>query len=257
MKTIDLNCDMGESFGAWNMGEDEAMMDLITTANIACGFHAGDPVVMRKTILAAKARGVSVGAHPSFMDLYGFGRRRISGERAEDLEAQLIYQIAALQGMAKALAWPATHVKTHGALGNMAAVDKGLAEVCVRAIKAVDPSLVFITLPYSETMKAAEKAELHVACEVYADRTYDNTGMLTSRQSDGAVIYDPQKSVDQVLSMICDGIIPTIGGQKLPVEAATICVHGDTPGAVDMARALRASLARHGVEFSPFCKPQF
>lgn len=252
MATIDLNCDMGESFGAWTMGEDEAMMELITTANIACGFHAGDPVVMRDTILAAKARGIAVGAHPSFMDIYGFGRRRISGERPEDVEAQLIYQIAAVQGMAAALSWPITHVKTHGALGNMAAVDQDLAQACIRAIKAVDPSLVFITLPYSETMKAAERAGLRVACEVYADRTYDDAGMLTSRQMQGAVIHDPNQSVDQVLSMVCDGVIPTTGGKKLPVEAATICVHGDTRGAVDMARALRSSLARHGLQFAPF-----
>lgn len=157
--------------------------------------------------------------------------------------------------MARALSWPMTHVKTHGALGNMAAVDPVLAQVCVRAIKAVDPSLIFITLPYSETMKAAERAGLRVACEVYADRTYDDAGMLTSRQIPGAVIHDPEQSVDQVLSMICDGIIPTTGGQKLPVEAATICIHGDTRGAVDTARALRSSLTRHGLQFAPFATP--
>lgn len=137
----------------------------------------------------------------------------------------------------------------------MAAVDQDLAQVCIRAIKAVDPSLVFITLPYSETMKAAEKAGLRVACEVYADRTYDDAGMLTSRQMQGAVIHDPNQSVDQVLSMVCDGAIPTTGGKKLPVEAATICVHGDTRGAVDMARALRSSLARLGLQFAPFATP--
>jgi UPF0271 protein len=255
MATVDLNCDMGESFGAYKIGDDGSMMELISTANIACGFHAGDPVVMRDTILAAKARGVAIGAHPSFMDLYGFGRRRISGERPEDVEAQIIYQIAAMQGMATALCWPMTHVKTHGALGNMAAVDAELAAVCVRAIKAVDPSLVFITLPYSETMKSAEKAGLRVACEVYADRTYDDAGMLTSRQMKGSIIHDPQQSVDQVLWMIRDGVIPTVGGKKLPVDAATICVHGDNPGAVAMARALRTSLAAHGIDIAPFAKP--
>jgi UPF0271 protein len=256
MATVDLNCDMGESFGAYKIGDDEAMLELISTANIACGFHAGDPVVMRDTILAAKARGVAIGAHPSFMDLYGFGRRRISGERPEDLEAQIIYQIAAMQGMASALSWPMTHVKTHGSLGNMAAVDAELAAVCVRAIKAVDPKLVFITLPYSETMKAAEAAGLPFVCEVYADRTYDDAGMLTSRQMEGSVIHDPQQSVDQVLSMVRDGVIPTIGGKKLPVDAATICVHGDNPGAVATARALRASLAAHGIDIAPFAKPR-
>jgi 5-oxoprolinase (ATP-hydrolysing) subunit A len=150
-----------------------------------------------------------------------------------------------------------THVKTHGALGNMAAVDAELAAVCARATKAVDPSLVFITLPYSETMKAAEKAGLRVACEVYADRTYDDTGMLTSRQMEGSVIHDPQQSVDQVLSMVRDGVIPTVGGKKLPVDAATICVHGDNPGAVAMACALRTSLGAHGIDIAPFAKPAF
>ncbi|EJK83666.1 LamB/YcsF family protein [Agrobacterium rhizogenes] len=255
MATIDLNCDMGEGFGAYTIGDDKAMLGLITTANIACGFHAGDPVVMRDTILAAKASGVAIGAHPSFMDLYGFGRRRISGERPEDIEAQLIYQIAAIQGMASALGWPISHMKTHGSLGNMAAEDPILADVCVRAIKAVDPSLVFLTLPYSETMKAAERAGLKIACEVYADRTYDDNGMLTSRQREGAVIHDLQKSMDQVLSMVRDGEIPTIGGRKLPVQAASICVHGDTPGAVAMAQSLRNALAAEGIEFASFARP--
>lgn len=255
MTTIDLNCDMGESFGAYRLGDDAAMMDLITTANVACGFHAGDPVVMRDTILAAKARGVSIGAHPSFMDLYGFGRRRITGERPEDIEAQLVYQIAAIQGMAAAAGWPITHVKTHGALANMAAEDAGLAAACVRAIKAVDPGLVFVTLPYSQAMRAAEAAGLAMACEVYADRRYDDNGMLASRQMEGAVIHDLRQSVDQVLSMVLDGRIPTIGGKQLSVEAATVCIHGDTPGAVGVARALREALAAAGIEFAPFKKP--
>jgi UPF0271 protein len=254
MPTIDLNCDMGESFGAYKIGDDATMMDIITTANIACGFHAGDPGVMRDTILAAKAKGVAIGAHPSFMDLYGFGRRRISGERPEDIEAQLIYQIAAIQGMAVALGWPITHVKTHGSLGNMAAEDADLARVCVRAIQAVDPSLVFITLPYSQTMHAAQAADLAVACEVYADRRYDDKGMLASRQLEGAVIHDLQQSVDQVLSMICDKRIPTIAGTYLPVEAATVCIHGDTPGAAATATALRDKLTEMGIEIAPFTK---
>lgn len=253
--SVDLNCDMGEGFGAYTIGDDAAMMELITTANIACGFHAGDPAVMRRTILAAKAKGVAIGAHPSFMDLYGFGRRRIFGDRPEDLEAQLIYQIAAIQGMAHALDWPITHVKTHGALGNIAAEDADLAALCVRAIKAVDPSLAFITLPYSETMKAAERAGLRVACEVYADRTYDDNGMLTSRQRPDAVIHDPQQSVEQVLCMVRDGFIPTVGGRKLEVDAATLCIHGDTPGAVATAAALRATMAAEGIRFAPFALP--
>lgn len=254
MRTIDLNCDLGESFGAYKIGDDEAMLGLVTTANVACGFHAGDPVVMRDTILSAKARGVSIGAHPSFMDLYGFGRRRISGERPEDIEAQLVYQISAIQGMATALGWPITHVKTHGALNNMAAEDAALAEICVRAVRAIDPSLVFVAIPFSEAMKAAEKAGLRVASEVYADRTYEADGMLTPRQVPGSVIHDPEQSADQVLSMVRDGRMPTRGGSSLPVEAATICVHGDTPGSVAMARALRERLARDGLTLAPFAR---
>jgi 5-oxoprolinase (ATP-hydrolysing) subunit A len=255
MATIDLNCDMGEAFGAYSMGDDKAMLDLVTTANVACGFHAGDPVVMRNTILMARQRGVAVGAHPSFMDLYGIGRRRISGEKPEDIEAQLIYQIAAMSGMAKALGWPITHVKTHGAIGNMAAEDAVLADVCVRAVQAVDPNLIFITLPYSQTMKAAERIGLKTATEIYADRTYTDEGMLTSRAMEGSVIHDPAQSVDQVLSMVRDGFIPTIGGQKLPVEAETLCVHGDTPGAATITRALKEALIAEGVTIAPFARP--
>lgn len=254
MKSIDLNCDMGESFGVYTLGDDAGMMPLISTANIACGFHGGDPSVIRDTILLAKRHGVAIGAHPSFMDLYGFGRRRISGERLEDIEAQLAYQIAAVQGMAHALGWPITHVKTHGSLGNMAAEDAALAETCVRAIKAADPTLVFITLPYSETMKAAEKARLRFVSEIYADRAYTDAGMLASRQMEGAVIHDRSKSLDQVLSMVRDGLIPTLGGKKLPVEAATLCIHGDTKGAVEIARTLRTALESEGIRIASFAK---
>jgi UPF0271 protein len=251
---IDLNCDMGESFGAFTIGDDAAMLNLVTTANIACGFHAGDPVVMRRTIRMAKEKGVAVGAHPSFADLYGFGRRRISGERPEDLETQLVFQIVAMQGMCALEGYPMTHVKTHGALGNMAAVDPDLAALCVRAIRAVDPGLAFITLPYSETYHAAEKAGMRVACEIYADRSYTDQGELTPRSQPGAVIHDPKQSLDQVLEMVLNGRIPTTGGKKLPVEPETLCVHGDTPGAVDIARALRAALEENGVEIAPFAK---
>lgn len=253
-RKIDLNCDMGESFGAYTIGDDAGMLKLVSTANIACGFHAGDPVVMRKTIRMAKENGVSVGAHPSFADLYGFGRRRISGERPEDLETQLIFQIVAMQGMCALEGHPMTHVKTHGALGNMAAVDPDLAALCVRAIRAVDPGLVFVTLPYSETYRAAEKMGVRVACEIYADRSYTDDGELTPRSQPGAVIHDPQQSLDQVLEMVINGHIPTTGGKKLPVEPETLCIHGDTPGAVEIARRLRTALEDNGVDIAPFAK---
>ena len=254
-RVLDLNCDMGESFGAYTIGEDTAMLDVVTTANVACGFHAGDPSVMRRTIREAKARGVSIGAHPSFADLYGFGRRRITGERPEDLEAQIIYQIAALQGMAAAEGYAITHVKTHGALGNMAAEDADLAAVCARAVKLVDPSLMFVSLPYSETYEAAEKAGLAVVCEVFADRTYSDDGRLTPRSVPGAVIHDSEQSTAQVLEMVINRVIPTTGGRKLPVDPATLCVHGDTPGAVELARKLKTALVANGVEIKPFAVP--
>lgn len=253
--TLDLNCDMGESFGAYTIGDDAEMLKTVTTANVACGFHAGDPVVMRRTIQMAKAAGVAVGAHPSFMDLYGFGRRRISGERPEDLEAQLIYQIAAMQGMAAAEGHAMTHVKTHGALGNMAAVDADLAAVCARAVATVDPGLVYVSLPYSETYAAAEKAGLAVACEIYADRSYTDAGELTPRSQPGAVIHDIQQSTDQVLEMVLNHHIPTTGGKRLPVEPATLCIHGDTTGAPAIAASLRTALEANGVTIAPFAAP--
>lgn len=252
---IDLNCDMGESFGAFTIGDDAAMLEFVTTANIACGFHAGDPVVMRRTIRMAKEKRVAVGAHPSFADLYGFGRRRISGERPEDLETQLIFQIVAMQGMCALEGHAMTHVKTHGALGNMAAVDPDLAALCARAVRAVDPGIAFITMPYSQTYDAAQKAGLRVVCEIYADRTYTDGGELTPRSQPGAVIHDPRQSLDQVLEMVVNGRIPTTGGKKLPVEPETLCVHGDTPGAVGIVRALRAALEENGIEIAPFIAP--
>ncbi|WP_138466628.1 LamB/YcsF family protein [Poseidonocella sp. HB161398] len=251
-KTLDLNCDMGESFGAWTMGEDAAMLDLASTANVACGFHAGDPSVMRRTIAMAKAKGVRVGAHPGFADLYGFGRRRISGERPEDLEAQLIYQIVAMQGMCAVEGHAMTHVKFHGALSNMASEDAGLAALCARAIKAVDPQLIFVTMPYSELERAAEAAGLPQVSEVFADRSYTPQGRLTPRSQPGAVIHAPEVSAGQVLEMAVGGRIPCTDGSFLPVQADTLCIHGDTRGAVEIARTLRSRLEAEGVAIAAF-----
>ncbi|MBE3640446.1 LamB/YcsF family protein [Mangrovicoccus algicola] len=251
-RSLDLNCDMGESLGAWTMGEDAAMLDLVSSANIACGFHAGDPPVMRRTIRMARDKGVRVGAHPGFADLYGFGRRRISGERPQDLEAQLIYQIVAMQGMCAVEGHAMTHVKFHGALSNMACEDADLAALCAGAIRAVDPSLVFVTMPYSELAVAAQKAGLAQACEIFADRSYGPDGRLTPRSRPGAVIHDPAASARQVLEMVVEGRIPCTDGSTLPVAADTLCVHGDTPGAVEIARTLRAALEAEGVAIAPF-----
>ncbi len=254
-RTIDLNCDMGEGFGAYRTGDDAGMIELVSSANIACGFHAGDPVVMRRTIRLAKAHGVAVGAHPGFADLYGFGRRRISGEDPQALETQLIFQIVAMQGMCALEGHAMTHVKTHGALGNMAATDPELAALCVRAVKAVDPNLVFVALPYAQTCFAAEAAGLPIACEIYADRSYTDAGELTPRSQPGAVIHDPRQSLDQVLEMVVNGRIPTTGGRWLPVSPDTLCIHGDTPGAVGIARTLRRALEENGVRIAPFAPP--
>lgn len=253
--TLDLNCDMGESFGAYTIGDDGQMLETVTTANVACGFHAGDPVVMRRTIRLARQAGVAVGAHPSFMDLIGFGRRRILGESPEDIEAQLVYQIAAMQGVAAAEGHPITHVKTHGALGNMAATDPDLAAVCARAVAAVDPALVYVSLPYSETYAAAEKAGLTVACEIYADRSYTDTGELTPRGQPGAVIHDIAQSTDQVLEMVLNKRIPTTGGKRLPVEPATLCIHGDTDGAPRIAARAAQGAGRKRRHHRPLCRP--
>jgi UPF0271 protein len=253
-RTIDLNCDMGEGFGIYEIGDDAAMLDIVTTANIACGFHGGDPLVMHRTIEIAKAKGVRVGAHPSFLDLWGFGRRPIQGERPQDVEKHLIYQIGAIQAMATALGWPITHVKTHGALGNMAAVDADLAEACVSAVKAVDPALAFITLPFSQTYQAAEAAGLPVICEVFADRTYDDAGQLTSRKLPGAMIHDVDQATEHAIRMVVDGEILTTGGRRLPVNPQSICVHGDTPGAVAIARQLRTSLEGANLSIASFVK---
>jgi len=250
--SVDLNCDMGESFGVYNLGDDAAMLNIVTSANVACGFHAGDPLVMHRTIEMAKANNVQVGAHPGFNDLWGFGRRPILGERPEDIEKQLIYQIGALSAMADAQGWSISHVKTHGSLANMAAVDPDLAKACADAIKTFDANLAYVCLPYSESYTAAEKAGLRVISEVFADRSYDDEGRLTSRKLPGAMIHDIDEATRHVLRMVVDKEILTTGGKRLPVDAQTICVHGDTPGAVDIAGKLRTSLEQAGVSVAAF-----
>lgn len=245
--SIDLNCDMGEGFGVYQLGNDEELLGIVTSANIACGFHAGDPLVMHRTIKMAKANGVRVGAHPSFMDLWGFGRRPIMNENPDDIEKHIIYQIGAIQAMAASLDWPITHFKPHGALGNMAAVDPDLARATVNAVKAVDPSLAFVAMPFSESFKAGEAAGLNVICEIFADRTYDDQGNLTSRKIPGAVIHDVKQATEHVLRMVTENTILTTGGKRLRVNAQTICVHGDTPEAPQIAGEMRAALEDAGL----------
>ncbi|HYD29975.1 MAG TPA: 5-oxoprolinase subunit PxpA, partial [Azospirillaceae bacterium] len=239
--TVDLNADMGESFGVYTLGDDDAMLDIVTTANVACGFHAGDPLVMHRTVERAKARGVAIGAHPGFLDLWGFGRRRIEGDPPEDVARMVVYQIGALQAIAAAAGHRVTHVKPHGALANRAVVDDTLAEAIAQSIRRVDPGLIFMVMPGMATERAGEKAGLRLVREVYADRTYDDDGSLTARKEPGAVIHDTGLAAARVLRMLEEQAITTISGAKLPARIDTICVHGDNPAAVAMARALRRS----------------
>ncbi|WP_158814696.1 LamB/YcsF family protein [Methylocapsa sp. S129] len=249
---VDLNSDLGESFGAWTMGDDAAMLDIVTSANVACGFHAGDPIVMHRTIAAARDRGVSVGAHPGFLDLWGFGRRPIQGESPSDIEKIIVYQVGAAIAVAAAAGWRVTHVKTHGSMGNMAMVDPALADAIAKAVHTVDRDLILVVMPALELEKAGMKRDLALAREIYADRTYDDNGNLTSRKKEGAVLHDPAAAAARVLRMIEEQAVTTVSGRKLPVRIDSVCVHGDKPEAVAMARAVRESLEAAGVELRPF-----
>ena len=243
---IDLNADVGESFGAYSLGNDEALMGSITSASIAAGFHAGDPTVLRRTIRLAKSRGVAVGAHPGFPDLVGFGRRemRVTPAEAEDF---VLYQIAAVAGVAAAEGVRLQHVKPHGALFNMAAADASLAGAIARAVAAFDRSLILFGLAGSEILKAGRTAGLRVASEVFADRAYEPDGSLRSRSKPGAIIHDPTLVVARAVGMVKAQSIPAVDGTVVPLVAETICIHGDTPGAHLLAAGLRAGLESAGV----------
>jgi UPF0271 protein len=247
---VDLNCDMGESFGAWSTGADAEVLEHVTSANIACGFHAGDPAVMHRTVAAALGRGVAVGAHPSLPDLQGFGRRimSITPDEAYDL---VLYQIGALAGFCHALGGRLSHVKAHGALYNMAAKDAVLADAIASATRDFDPSLVLFGLAGGELVRAGRRAGLRVANEVFADRTYQPDGALTPRNKPYAMIHDLPMALGQVERMMRDGTVLALDGSEVAVEPETICVHGDEPGAAIFARELRALLNRIGVSVCP------
>lgn len=242
---INLNADLGESFGAWTMGEDQAMLEVVNSANIACGFHAGDPLVMRTTVRTARAAGVGLGAHPAYPDLQGFGRRPMKMAAAE-LEAALIYQIGALAGIAAAEGGRLTHVKPHGALNNQACEDAALADTVARAVRAFDRNLILLAPALSELLTAGERAGLQVAAEVFADRAYTDAGTLAPRGEPGAVLHGPDAVVAHVQRLLDAGGIVATSGKRLPTAMHSICVHGDTPGAVDSARGLRAALEAAG-----------
>jgi UPF0271 protein len=247
---IDINCDMGESFGAWTMGADDRVMPHITSANIACGAHAGDPGVMRRTVRLARAAGVAVGAHPGFADLHGFGRREMTMDPSE-VEDSLIAQIGALAAIAKAEGAALQHVKAHGALYNMAARDRALADAIARAIKAVDPALIMFGLPNSPMLDAGRAAGLRVASEAFADRAYQPDGSLAPRSRPGAVIHDAGAVVARAVRMAREGIVLTPDGTEVALRVDTICVHGDTPGAPELTRRIREALETAGASVSP------
>ncbi len=238
---INLNADLGESFGAWKMGDDAALLRVVCSANVACGFHAGDPLVMRNTVRTAIAAGVGIGAHPAYPDLQGFGRRPMKMAPAE-LEAALIYQIGALAGMAAAEGGQLTHVKPHGALNNQACEDAALADTVARAVRAADRELILLAPALSKLCAAGERAGLRVAAEIFADRAYADDATLVPRSQPGAVIHDAAASVAHVRRMLEAGGIVAQSGKVLRTAMHSVCVHGDTPGAVDSARELRAAL---------------
>lgn len=249
--TIDLNCDMGESFGAWVMGNDEGVLPHVTSANIACGFHAGDPGTMRKTVQAALEHGVSLGAHPGLPDRAGFGRRvmDISADDAYDL---VVVQVGALAGVAASQGARLHHVKAHGALYNMAATRPDIAKAIAWAVRDVDESLVLYALACSVQVQAGKDAGLKVAEEVFADRSYQGNGLLTPRTQPGAMITDIDVAAAQVLQMVKDGTVTSLDGKTVTLNADTLCLHGDQPDAVRFAEHIRAVLQREAVSVSRF-----
>jgi UPF0271 protein len=243
---IDLNSDVGETFGPWRMGNDVDLMPSVTSANVACGFHAGDPSTMRDTVKLAKQHGVAIGAHPGFPDLVGFGRRELKATPGE-VEDLVLYQVAAIAGVAAAEGLRLQHVKAHGALYNMACRDRALAEAIARAVASLDRDLILFGLPNSELLRAGVAAGLRVAAEGFADRAYEVDGSLASRLKSGSVIHDPATVVARALKMVKEGAVVALDGSTINVEPETICVHGDTEGAARLAVEIRRGLEHAGV----------
>jgi len=250
MPRIDINCDLGEGFGIYKLGLDEQIYPLITSANIACGFHAGDPQVMRASVSLAVQHHVAIGAHPGTPDLIGFGRRGMELS-AEELENALIYQMGALQAFAKAHGSRLSHVKPHGWLYNAAAEDLNLASTVVRAIQSASPDLVLFGLSGSQLIQAAKQASLPYAEEAFIDRTYQSDGTLTSRRSDQALITDPERATQQALDLVLRGRVQALNGSEVKIHADTLCVHGDNPNAVVLLTRVRNKLREEGVEILP------
>lgn len=250
---MDLNSDMGESFGAWAMGDDAAMLEIVTSANIACGFHAGDPAGMLDTLREAARRGVAVGAHVGYRDLAGFGRRAMD-VAARDLTAEVIYQIGALDGLARAAGTRVAYVKPHGALYNTIAQGGAQAEAVIAAIRAYDARLPLLALAGAPIIQQARAAGLSVVAEAFADRGYRPDGQLVARRDPGAVLHDPDLIAARMLRLAREGVIAATDGTLVPIAAQSICVHGDSPGAVQIGRRIRAAFDAEGVALSPFVK---
>lgn len=249
--TIDLNADMGEGFGPWKMGDDAALLDIVTSANIACGFHAGDWDVMAETMRMAVEKGIGIGAHPGFPDLHGFGRRRMSIP-AESLQNLVRYQLGAARAMAQAAGGKVRHLKLHGALANMTSEDRAMALACYEAALSVDPDIIVMVLAGTEQQRAAEELGCAMACEIFADRAYNDDATLVDRALPGAVIHDPEQAGQRVLDMIREKAIIAQSGKRIPTRIDTICLHGDTPTAVAIAAQVRGTLEKGGVGLAQF-----
>jgi 5-oxoprolinase (ATP-hydrolysing) subunit A len=254
MATVDLNSDLGEGFGMWSMGDDAAMLDIVTSANVACGFHAGDSDIMLSISKLAKQKGVSVGAHPGYRDLHGFGRRPVPGLTASEIETMVAYQIGALQAVATMAGHRVSFVKVHGALSNVACADPMTAKALASAIKAVDRDLIWVVLPRSEIERAGEAANLPLVRELFADRAYEDDASLMSRSKPGSVLHDADAIAERVLRMVNDQAVVSASGKTIKMPVDTICVHGDTPGAVSIARQVRSVLEKNGHKIAPFAQ---
>jgi UPF0271 protein len=251
MTTVDLNADLGEGFGAWRLGDDEAMLDVVTSANVACGFHAGDPALLRRTCMAAAERGVRIGAQVGYRDLAGFGRRFIDAT-PDELSADVMYQIGALQALAHAVGSTVSYVKPHGALYNTIVNNHGQARAVAEAVHAVDPNLPVLGLAGSVFFGEAEQLGLRTVPEAFADRSYRSDGQLVSRRERNAVLHDPAEIADRVASMVNAGRVAAVDGSTIRITVESVCVHGDSPGAVQIATVVRDRLVADGVELAPF-----
>jgi 5-oxoprolinase (ATP-hydrolysing) subunit A len=247
---VDLNADVGESLGPWPMGEDARLIPLVSSVNVACGFHAGDPLTIQRTVATAVAHGIAIGAHPGYPDLVGFGRRDLD-MAADELEASIVYQVGAIAAFARAMGSELRHVKPHGALYNRAARDRSVADVIARALRSVSSELILVGLAGSAMLEAGTEAGLTVAAEAFADRAYEPDGSLRSRRLPGAILSSTEASAAQAVGIARDGVVRAHNGTEIAVRADTICIHGDTPDAVEVAHAVRMALEAAGIEILP------